>query len=113
MSSYEIDFEPIVDVMLVYTYTEHYIIPLTPTADQPFFRTIIDLILPFMVRAVLWGVLYLYMNFGCMGSSYVIFCSFSSYSVSNQSILPILAYANVTPPPRMHLQRICRIVFLC
>jgi len=76
MSSYKIEFEPIVDVMLVYTYTEHYIIPLTPTADQPFFRTIIDLILPFMVRAVLWGVLYLFMNFGCMGLAMLSFALF-------------------------------------
>ena len=50
--------------MLVYTYTEHYIIPLTPTADQPFFRTIIDLILPFMVCVVLWGARHPYLNFG-------------------------------------------------
>lgn len=47
--------------MLVYTYTEHYIIPLTPTADQPLFRTIIELILPFMVCTMPCGEPYLRM----------------------------------------------------
>ncbi|KAF8603802.1 MBOAT-domain-containing protein [Ceratobasidium sp. AG-I] len=34
---------------LLYTITEHYIIPLTPTPEQPFWRSMIDLALPFML----------------------------------------------------------------
>jgi len=34
---------------LLYTITEHYIIPLTPRFDQSFFRSLLDLALPFMV----------------------------------------------------------------
>lgn len=36
---------------LLYTITEHYIMPLTPTPDQPFWRSMLDLALPFMVSA--------------------------------------------------------------
>jgi sterol O-acyltransferase len=34
---------------LLYTITEHYIIPLTPTSEQSFWRSMLDLALPFMV----------------------------------------------------------------
>ncbi|GAB1518333.1 Sterol O-acyltransferase 2 (Sterol-ester synthase 2) [Rhizoctonia solani] len=34
---------------LLYTITEHYIIPLTPTSDQSFARSMLDLALPFML----------------------------------------------------------------
>ncbi|KAF8312187.1 MBOAT-domain-containing protein [Clavulina sp. PMI_390] len=47
---------------LLYTYTEHYIIPLTPTLRQNFFRSIIDLILPFM----LCYLLLFYIIFECI-----------------------------------------------
>lgn len=47
---------------LLYTYTEHYIIPLTPTAEQPLLRTIINLILPFM----LCYLLLFYIIFECI-----------------------------------------------
>ncbi|KAG8861414.1 hypothetical protein FRB96_002863 [Tulasnella sp. 330] len=38
---------------LLYTITEHYIIPLTPKPGQPFFRSLIDLALPFMLSYLL------------------------------------------------------------
>ncbi|KAG9094392.1 hypothetical protein FS749_012584 [Ceratobasidium sp. UAMH 11750] len=34
---------------LLYTITEHYIIPLTPTSEQSFWRSMLDLALPFML----------------------------------------------------------------
>jgi hypothetical protein len=37
---------------LLYTITEHYIIPLTPTSDQSFARSMVDLALPFMVSGL-------------------------------------------------------------
>ena len=36
---------------LLYTITAHVILPLTPTPEQSFFRSLLDLSLPFMVRA--------------------------------------------------------------
>jgi len=47
---------------LLYTVTEHYIIPLTPNSEQPFFRSIVDLILPFM----LCYLLLFYIIFECI-----------------------------------------------
>ncbi|KAG9018340.1 hypothetical protein FRB93_000043 [Tulasnella sp. JGI-2019a] len=38
---------------LLYTITEHYIIPLTPEPGQPFFRSLLDLALPFMLSYLL------------------------------------------------------------
>jgi len=38
---------------LLYTVTESFIIPLTPTADQSFFRSLLDLSLPFMIAYLL------------------------------------------------------------
>jgi len=46
----------------VYTVTEHYIIPLTPNGEQPLLRSIIDLILPFM----LCYLLLFYIIFECI-----------------------------------------------
>lgn len=34
---------------LLYTVTERFILPYTPTSDQPFLRSLIDLALPFMI----------------------------------------------------------------
>lgn len=38
---------------LLYTVTERFIIPYTPTSDQPFLRSLIDLALPFMISYLL------------------------------------------------------------
>lgn len=38
---------------LLYTVTESFIIPLTPTSDQSFFRSLLDLSLPFMIAYLL------------------------------------------------------------
>ena len=38
---------------LLYTVTESFIIPLTPTPDQSFFRSLLDLALPFMISYLL------------------------------------------------------------
>ncbi|KIJ55369.1 hypothetical protein M422DRAFT_23961 [Sphaerobolus stellatus SS14] len=38
---------------LLYTVTAHFILPLTPTRDQSFFRSLLDLSLPFMVSYLL------------------------------------------------------------
>jgi sterol O-acyltransferase len=38
---------------LLYTVTESFIIPLTPTPDQSFFRSLLDLALPFMIAYLL------------------------------------------------------------
>jgi sterol O-acyltransferase len=38
---------------LLYTITESFILPLTPTSDQSFFRSLLDLALPFMVAYLL------------------------------------------------------------
>jgi hypothetical protein len=69
----------------VYTVTEHYIIPLTPNGEQPLLRTIIDLILPFMVRLSHAPPLALPQS---QPSSYVISYCFTSFLVrlvENQS----------------------------
>lgn len=39
--------------VLLYTVTESFIIPLTPTPDQSFFRSLLDLSLPFMIAYLL------------------------------------------------------------
>jgi len=39
--------------VLLYTVTESFIIPLTPTPDQSFFRSLLDLALPFMMAFLL------------------------------------------------------------
>lgn len=39
--------------VLLYTVTERFIIPLTPTPDQSFFRSLLDLALPFMIAFLL------------------------------------------------------------
>jgi sterol O-acyltransferase len=38
---------------LLYTVTESFILPLTPTSDQSFFRSLLDLALPFMIAYLL------------------------------------------------------------
>ena len=38
---------------LLYTVTESFIIPLTPSPDQSFFRSLLDLALPFMIAYLL------------------------------------------------------------
>lgn len=38
---------------LLYTVTESFILPLTPTSEQSFFRSLLDLALPFMVAYLL------------------------------------------------------------
>lgn len=38
---------------LLYTVTERFILPLTPSPDQSFFRSLLDLALPFMVAYLL------------------------------------------------------------
>lgn len=38
---------------LLYTVTESFILPLTPTKDQSFFRSLLDLALPFMIAYLL------------------------------------------------------------
>jgi sterol O-acyltransferase len=38
---------------LLYTVAECFIIPLTPTPDQSFFRSLLDLALPFMIAFLL------------------------------------------------------------
>lgn len=38
---------------LLYTVTESFILPLTPTKEQSFFRSLLDLALPFMVAYLL------------------------------------------------------------
>jgi sterol O-acyltransferase len=38
---------------LLYTVTESFILPLTPTSDQSFLRSLLDLALPFMVAYLL------------------------------------------------------------
>lgn len=38
---------------LLYTVTESFIIPLTPSPDQSFFRSLLDLALPFMISYLL------------------------------------------------------------
>ena len=38
---------------LLYTVTESFIIPLSPTPDQSFFRSLLDLALPFMIAYLL------------------------------------------------------------
>ena len=38
---------------LLYTVTETFILPLTPTPDQSFFRSLLDLALPFMIAYIL------------------------------------------------------------
>lgn len=38
---------------LLYTVTESFIIPLTPTPNQSFFRSLLDLALPFMIAYLL------------------------------------------------------------
>ncbi len=38
---------------LLYTVTESFILPLTPTPDQSFFRSLLDLALPFMIAYLL------------------------------------------------------------
>jgi len=35
---------------LLYQYTEHYIMPYIPTKEQTFWRSMLDLVLPFMAR---------------------------------------------------------------
>ncbi|KZT62390.1 MBOAT-domain-containing protein [Calocera cornea HHB12733] len=47
---------------LLYTVTEHYIMPLTPRPDQSFFRSLIDLALPFM----LCYIILFYLIFECI-----------------------------------------------
>lgn len=47
---------------LLYTVTEHYIMPLTPHPDQSFFRSLIDLALPFM----LCYIILFYLIFECI-----------------------------------------------
>jgi len=43
---------------LLYTVTAHAILPLTPTPEQSFFRSLLDLSLPFMVRICIAAVPY-------------------------------------------------------
>jgi hypothetical protein len=38
---------------LLYTVTESFILPLTPTPEQSFFRSLLDLALPFMIAYIL------------------------------------------------------------
>jgi sterol O-acyltransferase len=49
---------------LLYTITESFIIPLTPTPDQSFFRSLLDLALPFMVSYLL--LFYLIFGTSCI-----------------------------------------------
>jgi len=38
---------------LLYTVTESFILPYTPSADRPFFRALLDLAIPFMLAYLL------------------------------------------------------------
>ncbi|EJT97603.1 MBOAT-domain-containing protein [Dacryopinax primogenitus] len=51
---------------LLYTVTEHYIMPLTPRPDQSFFRSLIDLALPFM----LCYIILFYLIFECICNAF-------------------------------------------
>lgn len=51
---------------LLYTVTESFILPLTPTRDQSFLRSLLDLSLPFMIAYLL---LFFIIFGGCLVSS--------------------------------------------
>jgi sterol O-acyltransferase len=68
---------------LLYTVTESFILPLTPTSDQSFFRSLLDLALPFMVAYLLL----FYLIFGELRTAW--------------------ACINANMARRVHLQRVC------
>lgn len=53
--------------VLLYTVTESFILPLTPTYDQSFFRSLLDLALPFMIAYLLL----FYIIFGTVNTPYL------------------------------------------
>ena len=75
---------------LLYTVTESFILPLTPTPDQSFFRSLLDLALPFMVAYLLL----FYLIFGTSSLSFTVLVVADAYF-------------------RVHLQRLRRALPLC
>jgi hypothetical protein len=63
---------------LLYTITEHYIIPLTPTSEQSFWRSMLDLALPFMVGDFVAAPTSLIAELFVPVSYRILFCSTSS-----------------------------------